>query len=138
MAQRFNLIFKIVFVLVMMCWSCQTKPFKKIQIKGHIFDAKTKQPILGSLMIKTDEVHATQGDPGVVLISGKSQIDGSFILKCNASKRKDALYYLFYKNDTIPQYLNLDVYTGKVTTTNNSFTASEQKTTDLGDIYINF
>lgn len=127
-------------ILIILCFflgACQTKPFKKVQIKGRIFDAKTGQPILGSLMLKTDEKKGPQGDPSVVLITSKSQIDGSFTLKSNASKRKDALYYVYYKNDTIADYFNLDVNTGKASSGNNYyFTLSENQTYNVGDVYI--
>ena len=129
-------------ILVIFCSlafsNCKTKPFKKVEVKGKLFDNISKQPIYVSLVLRTDDSHATPGSdvPTVTMISGKTFVDGSFILKSNALRTKNPLYYVYFTNDTLTKYYNLDLSTGKLSDNIVPIPLSENKVNDVGDVYV--
>jgi hypothetical protein len=112
-------------------WFCQTKNFKSVKVTGRLFHSSTQQPFSDSeVALYADDALSAKDQTrnSIQLTTTTTNAEGFFILKANASKKRN--YYLRLMRNA--GLMTVDINGGQ------GFEVADNSTKDLGDIFVNW
>lgn len=108
--------------------SCQKKAFKHVTIKGKIVYDSTMAPFTDTVYIMADDATSAKNSTEASIFIGEAACssDGSFEIRAKSSRRSS--YYLYVRTKNRSYNANPNGH--------RSFSAADNKTTDLGTILL--
>lgn len=115
-------------ISVIVFCSCQKKAFKHVTIRGKIIYDSTMLPFTDTVYIMADDATSAKNSTEATIFIGEvaCKSDGSFEIRSRSSKRSN--YYLYIRTKNRSYNVNPNGH--------RSFSAADNKTTDLGTIIV--